>query len=70
MDNFNIKLNLLKTNLINTINQSKLPVGMVYYLLKDILIEVEKTYNQSLFIEQQVESINKSIENDNNDKKE
>jgi hypothetical protein len=70
MNNFNIKLNLLKTNLINTINQSKLPVGMVYYLLKDILIEVEKTYNQSLFIEQQVESINKSIENDNNDKKE
>lgn len=70
MDNFNIKLNSLKTNLINTINQSKLPVGMVYYLLKDILIEVEKTYNQSLFIEQQVESINKSIENDNNDKKE
>jgi len=70
MDNFNTKLNLLKTNLINTINQSKLPVGMVYYLLKDILIEVEKTYNQSLFIEQQVESINKSIENDDNDKKE
>ena len=70
MDNFNIKLNSLKTNLINTINQSKLPVGMVYYLLKDILIEVEKTYNQSLFIEQQVESINKSIENDDNDKKE
>lgn len=70
MDNFNIKLNSLKTNLINVINQSKLPVGMVYYLLKDILIEVEKTYNQSLFIEQQVESINKSIENDNNDKKE
>jgi hypothetical protein len=70
MDNFNIKLNSLKTNLINIINQSKLPVGVVYYLLKDILIEVEKTYNQSLFIEQQVESINKSIENDNNDKKE
>lgn len=70
MDNFNTKLNLLKTNLINIINQSKLPVGMVYYLLKDILIEVEKTYNQSLFIEQQIESINKSIENDNSDKKE
>lgn len=72
MDNFNTKLNSLKINLINTINQSKLPVGVVYYLLKDILIEVEKTYNQSLFIEQQVESINKSIENenDNDDKKE
>lgn len=69
MDNFNIKLNSLKTNLINIINQSKLPVGVVYYLLKDILIEVEKTYNQSLFIEQQVESINKSIENDNDDNK-
>lgn len=70
MDNFNTKLNSLKINLINTINQSKLPVGVIYYLLKDILIEVEKTYNQSLFIEQQVESINKSIENDNDDKKE
>lgn len=68
MDNFNIRLNSLKKNLINIINQSKIPVGAVYYLLKDILTEVEKTYNQSLFIEQQVESINKSIENDKNEK--
>ncbi len=68
MDNFNIRLNSLKKNLINIINQSKIPVGAVYYLLKDILTEVEKTYNQSLFIEQQVESINESIENDKNKK--
>ena len=57
MDNFNIKLNNLKTDLITTINQSNIPVGAVYYLIKDLLTEIESSYEQTLIIEQQVEEI-------------
>ena len=57
MDNFNTQLNDLKNNLINTINQSGIPVGVIYYLLKDILADVAESYKQSILIEKQVQSI-------------
>ena len=59
MSNFNIQLNNLKNNLVNTINQSGVPVGAVYYLLKDILSEVTDSYKQTLAIEKQVEALTK-----------
>ena len=59
MDNFNTQLNDLKNNLINTINQSGIPVGVIYYLLKDILSEVTDSYKQTLAIEKQVEALTK-----------
>lgn len=67
MSNFNTQLNNLKTDLINTINQSGVPVGAVYYLLKDILSEVTDTYKQTLAIEKQVETLTKEdVENNEN----
>lgn len=63
---FNTKLNNLKNGIINTIGESKLPVGAVYYLLKDILAELNDTYRQTLAIEQQVQAIN----NEEDDKEE
>ena len=59
MSNFNTQLNNLKTDLINTINQSGIPIGAVYYLLKDLLVEVSDTYKQTLVIEKQVETLTK-----------
>lgn len=37
-----------RENIINTINNSKLPVVMVYYLLKDICLELEKEQENTL----------------------
>ena len=59
MSNINTQLNNLKTDLINTINQSGIPIGAVYYLLKDLLVEVSDTYKQTLVIEKQVETLTK-----------
>ena len=59
MSNLNTQLNNLKTDLINTINQSGIPIGAVYYLLKDLLVEVSDTYKQTLVIEKQVETLTK-----------
>ena len=39
---------VLKENLSNVINNSQLPIGIVYYVLKDLLIEVEGVYEKSL----------------------
>ena len=64
MDNFNTKLENLKKDLITLINNSKMPVGVVYYLLKDILSEVTTSYEQTLTIEQQVQVINNDVEED------
>ena len=67
MSNFNTQLNNLKTDLINTINQSGIPVGAIYYLLKDLLAEVTDTYKQTLVIEKQVETLTKEeVKDDNN----
>lgn len=67
MSNFNTQLNNLKTDLINTINQSGIPVGVVYYLLKDILSEVTDSYKQTLAIEKQIETLTKEdVENNEN----
>lgn len=67
MSNFNTQLNNLKTDLINTINQSGIPVGAIYYLLKDLLVEVTDTYKQALVIEKQVETLTKEeVKDDNN----
>ena len=36
---FNTYLHDFRNNMINTINDSGLPVGVVYYIMKDILNE-------------------------------
>lgn len=49
----NTLINVLKENLSNVINNSQLPIGVVYYVLKDLLIEVEGVYEKSLQKESQ-----------------
>ena len=55
----NTKINNLRTNLVNLINQSDLPVGIIYYLLKDLVTDAYNSYKQTLVIEQQVACLTK-----------
>lgn len=49
----NTLINIFKENMSNVINNSQLPIGIVYYVLKDLLIEVEEVYEKSLQKESQ-----------------
>lgn len=64
-DNFNTKLNNLRNDLVNTINQSGMPVGTIFYLLKDLLTEISNSYKQSLIMEKQISQLIKEDENNN-----
>ena len=43
-EDFNLKCDNLKYNIINILNESKLPIVMVYYIIKDIYHDVENSY--------------------------
>lgn len=49
----NLKIELLKEQLINVINNSGLPIGVIHYLLKDISNEVIAEYNRAIAQEKQ-----------------
>lgn len=40
----NLKTELCKQTIIKTINDLELPIGIAYYLLKDLTEQVRKTY--------------------------
>ena len=40
MENFNLKIINLKQNIVNIIGDSELPVGVVYYILKDLFVQI------------------------------
>ena len=44
---FNTCLNNLKNDLVNTINKSNLPVGVLYYIVKDLFMDVQNAYEQA-----------------------
>ena len=44
----NTMIQELQSNLIKDINASKLPVGIVFFVLKDIFNETEKSYVNAL----------------------
>ena len=62
--NFNMRMINLKNDIIKLIGESQLPVGVVYYILKDLFDDITNAYNQSLALEQSLlESNNNSNEN-------
>lgn len=67
MENFNLKIINLKQNIVNIIGDSELPVGVVYYILKDLFDDITNAYQQSLIIEQGLSETN-SENNDNSEK--
>ena len=50
---FNTMINNLMANLIKDIRESGVPIGIVYYMLKDILVNIEREYNDTLEAEAQ-----------------
>lgn len=45
---FNTYLNNFKTNMVNEINNAGLPVGVVYYIMKDLLVDIQNAYENTL----------------------
>lgn len=72
MKNFNLKMVNLKQNIVNMIGNSELPVGVVYYILKDLFDDMANAYQQSLIIEQGLLETNSEENNSekNTDKEE
>ena len=66
---FNTHLNNLKTDLVNTINKSGLPVGVAYYIIKDLFMDVQIAYENALRSEREAHLKNiEEINNLNNNK--
>lgn len=49
----NFRIEIVKKQLINVINNSELPIGVIHYLLKDISNEVIAEYNNAIAYEKQ-----------------
>ena len=61
--NFNIRIINLKNDIMQLVQKSELPAGVVYYILKDLYNEISDVYNQSIALEQSLSE----LEDDNND---
>ena len=71
---FNTHLNNLKNDLVTTINKSGFPVGVIYYVVKDLFMDVQFAYENTLKNEKEIilkgiEEANKEIEEDNDSQK-
>ena len=45
---FNTNLNNLQSDLVNKINSSGMPVGVIYYIMKDLFVDVQNAYEEAL----------------------
>ena len=52
----------LHNKLIKDINSCKLPVGIIYYVAKDVFKEIEMGYEKQLIIEKQQDEIEENQE--------
>ena len=71
---FNTHLNNLKNDLVTIINKSGLPVGVIYYVVKDLFMDVQFAYENALKNEKEIilkgiEEANKEIEEVNDSQK-
>lgn len=48
MDNINLKIELLYKNINSLIQNSQMPIGIVYYILNRIFTQIEKQYYGTL----------------------
>lgn len=55
----NTAIDIFKNNLTNLIGNSQLPVGIMYYILKDITYEIQEVYNNS--VEKERQKINEIV---------
>lgn len=68
MIDMNLQIESIKSNLINVINNSGLPIGVIHYVLKDISTEVANEYHRILSLEQQQKEQEEHNENKSEEK--
>ena len=56
----NTQINFFKKNIANVIGNSQLPVGVLYYILKDVMRDIENLYEDAL--QKEAEEICKEAE--------
>lgn len=66
---FNTHLYNLKNDLVNTINNSGLPVGVAYYIVKDLFMDIQNAYESTLKKEQEAALKNMQETNSDNEPK-
>lgn len=62
MNGINTLMEDLHNKLIKDINSCQLPVGIIYYVAKDVFKEIEMGYEKQLIIEKQQDEIEKDQE--------
>lgn len=66
MDRVNLKTEQVKSTIVQIIADSKLPVSIAYYIMKDLTQDLEKAYYQ--MVEKENEELKKQQENDESEK--
>lgn len=56
----NTLINVFKKNITNVINNSQLPISILYYVVKDVFRDIEQIYNETL--EKELEEFQKEKE--------
>ena len=62
----NLQIEQTKNEIINVINNSGLPIGVIYYLFKDINTEVANEYGKTLNAERQMQLQNEEKKQEEN----
>ena len=67
MEDINVSINtgidIFKANIANVISTSQLPVGIIYYVFKDILTEIKDLYNET--VQQEAQKLQEQITQEN-----
>ena len=67
MEDINVSINtgidIFKANIANIISTSQLPVGIIYYVFKDILTEIKDLYNET--VQQEAQKLQEQITQEN-----
>ena len=69
MENIDISINtgidIFKANIANVISTSQLPVGIIYYVIKDVLSEIKDLYNE--VIQEETQKLQEQVNIENKD---
>ena len=63
----NTNLNNFQSNLVDIINNSGLPVGVVYYIIKDLFTDIKSAYETAIRNEKEEFEKKKLQQNDDKD---
>ena len=66
MDRVNLKTEQVKSTIVQIIADSKLPVSIAYYIMKDLTQDLEKAYYQ--MVEKEDQQFKKQQQTDKNEK--